>query len=472
MKPITRRQFLGQASCAAVGSTAFLSSLLNLKLTSSAAAQSIDAGASGDDYRALICLFLAGGNDSFNMFVPYGTSEYNEYATARGNLALARSTLLPVQPSTSDGRSFGLHPGMPEVQGLFNSGELAIVANVGTLVEPTTLDAFQSGSARLPLGLFSHSDQIAHWQTAMPDQRTAIGWGGRMADLLMAGQENRKVSMNISLSGNNLFQTGREVVSFSVGRNPEGPFGINQYGATESFLGAIKTSAIDNLMAAQYQSLLEQTYAAAVRDSIEANELLASALHQVPPVQSPFSDNPISQAFSMIAHLIAVRQQLGLQRQTFFVLFGGWDHHDEVLESQNEMLPVVSRSLWELNNALKELGVHRQVTTFTASDFGRTLSSNGNGTDHAWGGHHLVMGGDVNGKLVYGDYPPLYAGNPWDTGRGRIIPSLSVDEYFAELGGWLGLSHSQLHEVFPNLKRFYLGGPGSSPVGFMKRGST
>lgn len=463
MKKISRRQFLGQASCAAVGSTAFLSTLLNLKLANSAAAQTVTS--EEEDYKALICLFLAGGNDSYNMLVPSSGEAYNEYAAIRGTLAHAQNSILPIQPATTDGRTFGLHPGMPEVQALFDSGELAMLANVGTLVEPTDLAGFQNGSSKLPLGLFSHSDQIAHWQTSLPDQRSAVGWAGRMADLLKESSNNSKVSMNISLSGNNVFQTGRNVISFSVSSNPNADLGINQYGETDSFLGAIKTNTIDSLMAANYHNLLETAYADSVKDSIEANELVEAALSTAPEIQAQFSENNVASAFSMIAKLISVRKQLGMQRQTFFVLFGGWDHHDAVIESQNAMLPIVSSALSELNVALKELGVNDQVTTFTASDFGRTLTSNGDGTDHAWAGNHLVMGGAVQGKMIYGDYPPLYEGNPYDTGRGRLIPTLSVDEYFAELALWFGLSQTEVHEIFPNLGKFYAGS--SKPVGFM-----
>ncbi|MEM7391569.1 MAG: DUF1501 domain-containing protein, partial [Verrucomicrobiota bacterium] len=201
----SRREFLGQANCAAIGSTCLFSNLLNLGQITAASGETVPAG---NDYRALVCILLAGGNDSFNMLVPRGAAEYAEYQTIRADLALAQNTLLPITPLTSDGKQYGIHPGMPEMQTLFNNGNLAFVSNVGTLVEPTTLTQFQNGSVPLPVGLFSHSDQIMHWQTSVPDRRSTIGWGGRTADVLSALNTNANISMNISLAGSNVFQAG------------------------------------------------------------------------------------------------------------------------------------------------------------------------------------------------------------------------------------------------------------------------
>ncbi len=450
----SRRRFLGQASCAAVTATPLLSTLFNLRMAGNLAAQSTN------DYRALVCIFLAGGNDSFNMLVPTDAGSYQGYQAARSNLAIPTGNLLPLNGDVG-GKTFGVHPGMPEVQGLYNTGKLAFVANVGTLVEPTTLARFQSNSARLPVGLFSHSDQIMHWQTSVPDQRSPYGWAGRMADLLRAQPTNEKVSMNISLSGTNTFQSGRRTVSYDITPEGNGSVVLNEEDGEGGF-GAIGSTAVKSLMDLNYKNLFQQTFASLNRRSIDAGRDFANAVSNA-SVQTAFSPSDLSRSLQMIARTIGARQALGAQRQTFFVMFGGWDHHDELINSHAAMLPVVSKAMGEFDQALTELGVNQNVTTFTASDFARTLSSNGRGSDHAWGGNHIVVGGAVKGGKIYGTYPDLAPNNTLDTGRGRLIPTLATDEYFAELAQWFGVSRSDLPEVFPNLDRFQ----SQSGIGFL-----
>lgn len=455
---ISRRRFLGQASCAAVGTTALYNTVLNLGM--------FNALACGDptEYRGLVCLFLSGGIDSFNVLVPRGPAEHAEYAAVRGDLTLPADALLPIVPATPDGREYGLHPGLVELQPLFEQGNLALLTNVGTLVEPTTLQSFRNGSARLPLGLFSHSDQATHWQTSLPDQRTAVGWAGRMADILQEGNCNQNISMNISLAGSNVWQSGKLTAHYSIGEN--GSQGIRDYrGPSEE--AQVRTEAIDGLLAIEYQNLFEKTFADRMRGAIDAHLVFSAAIDALPPLQTQFSDTSLSRRFRMIALTIAAREALGMKRQTFFVEAGGWDHHDEVILNQEAMLPVVSRALSEFHAALVELGVADRVTTFTASDFGRTLSSNGRGSDHAWGGNHLVLGGSVRGGDLYGRFPDLYAGNNLDTGRGRLIPTLSVDEYFAEMALWFGVPAADLEIVLPNVARFWSPGSSTPPVGFL-----
>ncbi|MEM8960880.1 MAG: DUF1501 domain-containing protein [Acidobacteriota bacterium] len=471
--PISRRRFLGQASCTAVGATSLFSSLLNLRAAGALAATRppvVSAGPlPGNDYRALVYLFLAGGNDSFNMLVPRGPAEYAEYAAIRGDLALPVGSLLPITPATSDGREYGVHPGMPEVQQLFNTGQLAFLANVGSLVEPTTKTAIIAGSANLPLGLYSHSDQIMHWQTSLPDQRASLGWAGRTADLLRASNTDNTVSMNISLAGTNVFQAGSQVVSYAIQPTGNGSIGPTGYNGTQT-VDQLRTAAINSMLDQQYQSLFMDTFAKGKRAAIDSHLLFSGAVGAVAPFTTTFSDNPISQSFQMVARTIAARQTLGARRQTFFILFGGWDHHDEVINAQAEMLPVVSKALGEFHDVLTELGVLDRVVTCTASDFARTLTSNGQGSDHAWGGNHMVMGGPVVGGDIYGTYPQLYADNDLDTGRGRLIPTTSCDEYFAELALWLGVAPSDLATVLPNIGRFYTPGSGP-PIGFLGGGA-
>lgn len=462
----TRRRFLGEASCTAVGATSLFSTLLNMRSAGALAGPSavaFNGPLPGNDYKALVCLFLAGGNDSYNMLVPRGASEYAEYAAIRGDLALPQQSLLPIFPATADGREFGVHPGMPEVQQLFAAGRLAFVANVGALVEPATKQGVISGSNRLPLGLYSHSDQITHWQTSLPDQRASLGWVGRTADLLTSSNANQTVSMNISLSGTNIFQAGSQVSPYSITEN--GSLGLEPAGQGDLF-EQLRATAIDGLLGQQYQNLFIDTFSKSSRNALDAYQLFSGALDAVPSLVTTFSENDISKSFQMVARTISARQALGVRRQTFFILFGGWDHHDEVLNNQATMLPVVSRALGEFDAALAELGVQNDVVTFTASDFARTLTSNGRGSDHAWGGHHLVMGGPVAGGDLYGSYPELYPDNDLDTGRGRLIPTLSCDEYFAELALWLGVSTSDLTTVLPNIGRFYTPGA-TAPIGFL-----
>lgn len=450
-----RRRFLGQASCAAVGTTALFNTILQLRAFNAVAAP-------GEDYRALVCLFLSGGIDSFNVLVPRGDAEHQEYAAIRGDLALPIDQLLPITPATSDGKLYGMHPGLPELQALFGSGRLALVTNVGTLVEPTTGDQYRNGQVRLPLGLFSHSDQQMQWQSSIPDQRSAVGWAGRMADVMDSGNCDPNIGMNISLSGNNIWQSGRVTSQYTISENGAVP--LWDYRGTSP--GAlVRTEAVDSLLALQYRHLFEKVFAQRMRGAIDAQVDFSNAIAQVPPLTTQFSNTSLSRKFRMIALTIAAREALCMKRQTFFIEWGGWDHHDEVILNQQAMLPIVSHALSEFQSALVELNVADQVTTFTASDFGRTLSSNGRGSDHAWGGNHIVMGGALAGGDLYGRFPDLYAGNDLDTGRGRLIPTTSVDAYFAQLAVWFGVSTADLEVILPNIGRFWTPGSSTLPLG-------
>lgn len=449
---LSRRQFLGQASCAAVTAIPVINTILNLKMAGSVAAAEPVTG----EYRALVCIFLNGGNDSFNMLVPRGNAEYAEYAAIRQDLALAQNSLLPINPINNPGIQLGVHPGMPELQQLFENGHAAFVANVGTLVEPVTKATYQSGSATLPLGLFSHSDQIEQWQTSLPDTRSAVGWAGRMADMLKELNNNEKVSMNISLAGSNVWQSGLSVFEYAI--TSGGAVGLQGYQPQwQQYQELIqsRSAAVDSQLALQYNNLFAQTFAKSKKDAVDAYEVFATATAPDLPAGATFPSSTLAQQLRMVAKTIAGRNQLGMTRQTFFLSLGGWDHHDEVLDNQAAMLPIVSQAVGAFYNALELLGVQNQVTLFSCSDFGRTLTSNGRGSDHAWGGNHFVVGGDVNGKQIYGQYPSLYDNNPLDVGRGRLIPTTSADEYFAELALWLGVSQSSLPLVLPNINRFY-----------------
>lgn len=459
-RKMTRRRFLGEASCAAIGSTALFNTLLNLRMAGTAAGQSIGGG---NDYKALVCLFLAGGNDSFNMLVPRGAAEYAEYAAIRRDLALPQAELLALNPVNAVGRQLGAHPNMPEVQALFEAGKLAFVANVGTLVERITKEQYENESVPVPLGLYSHSDQIQQWQTSIPDHAGAIGWGGRTADLLHALNANQSISMNISISGSNVWQAGNQVVEYSI--TPWGSVGLDGYEGTWND-SAARGAAIDSQLDLAYRNLFEKTFAQKSRGAIDAHYQFMGAINATAPIATVFpTDSWLGENLKMVARTIAARSLLNVRRQTFFVMIGGWDHHDDVINNQQVMLADVSACIGAFHSALVEIGAENDVTLFTASDFGRTLTSNGAGSDHAWGGNHLVMGGAVQGQRVLGQYPDLYEDNPLDTGRGRLIPTTSVDEYFADLALWLGVDKVNLPVVLPNIERFYNLQSSAAPLG-------
>ena len=461
---LSRRQFLGQASCAAVTAIPVINTILNLKLAGSVAA----AEPGPAEYRALVCVFLNGGNDSFNMLAPRGNAEYAEYADIRQDLALAQADLLPIHPLEYNGPQLGIHPGMLALQQLFENGNAAFVANVGTLVEPVTKTQYVNGSVPLPLGLFSHSDQIEQWQTSLPDTRSAVGWAGRMADLLKSFNSNENVSMNVSLSGSNVWQSGQSVFEYAI--TPNGAVGLQGYNADwQQWQDVVqaRSAAIDSQLGLHYQNLFAQTFAKSKRDAFDAYEVFAAATAPELPPGATFPATNLGQSLRMIARTIAGRSALGMTRQTFFVSFGGWDHHDEVINNQAVMLPVVSQAVGAFYNALELIGVNDQVTLFSASDFGRTLTSNGRGSDHAWGGNQFVVGGAVNGRRIYGTYPSLHENNPLDVGRGRLIPTVSADEFFAEMALWLGVSRGNLPLVLPNIERFYDTNSEGWPIGFL-----
>jgi uncharacterized protein (DUF1501 family) len=463
-KAYSRRRFLGVASCAALGTTTMFNTLMNLSMANTLAGA--NRYRSQNDYRALVCILLAGGNDSFNMLVPTTSSAYGEYAATRSNLALAQGDLLPLNYTDGQGRSFGVHPAMPEVQGLFNQGKLAFLTNVGTLVAPTTKAQVQAGTAPLPKGLLSHADQIQQWQTSVPQTREARGWGGRMADILASQNTNQGISMSISLGGTNVFQAGQNTTEFAITNRGNGSVGIHVY-ESQTWYDQIIREGVDSLLNQQYQDIFKRTFRDKVYQAQGQHEAFSTAIAGVAPFATQFSSNGVSQDMHMIAKTIAARDPLGMSRQTFFVSFGGWDHHDEVLNNQMNMLAVVSQAMREFQLAMEELGVADQVTTFTISDFARTLTSNGNGSDHAWGGNAMVMGGDVNGGVVYGDYPTLALGSNLELGNGVLLPTLATDEYFAELAQWMGVSSSDMPYLLPNLSNFYSIGSPNAPIGFM-----
>ncbi len=477
---ISRRNFLGQASCAAIGSTTIFSTLFNLKTVNAAASFNSSINNNAEDYKALVCILNSGGIDSFNMLVPRSTAAYNQYAATRSNMALAQGALRPINPLNADpqGRQFGFHPSMVHMQNLFETGKLAFINNVGTLIQPITKAQFYAGTVPSPLGLYSHSDQQLQWQTGIPHERTAIGWGGKIADLLISANPNQTISMNISLSGSNIFQTGENTVEYSL--DPEsGSLGIIDYNNQDWVLHTMKRAAIDGMVNPTYKNVFKNTYRKTIKTAIDGNEMLSAILDNPPTFNVPFitQDNNFGASLQQIARTIAGRSELNVKRQIFFVDIGGWDMHDELLNAQAEGLTIVDNALHQFNAAMEQLGVSDKVTVFSLSEFSRTLTSNGNGTDHAWGGNVFVMGGAVNGRRLYGQYPslaltnynsnPSLDTNPLEVGGGSLIPTTSADQYFAEIALWYGVPASDLVMLFPNIGNFYNPMSGVPPIGFL-----
>lgn len=461
---LDRRKFLTHSCHLGLATTTLGSSLMQLGLARNVAAQSAPLI---DDYKALVCILLAGGNDSYNMLVPTDGEDYAGYADIRSDLALPRESLLALSGTDDSGRSFGIHPGMPGMQARFASGEVALLRSVGTLVEPMDTASLIAQTAKLPLGLYSHSDQIQQWQSAISDARSAQGWAGRIADLLEEGNPSNGISMNISLVGNNVFQSGSLSTAYAISSSGNGAPELAAYHRGGENGGLLRT-AIDGLLSTEHKQLLRREYGSRLQSAIESQATFDAALALAPPLPGEFSESPFSAAMQQIARVISVRGALGASRQTFFVTVGGWDHHDELIDSQAAMLPAIDAGLNEFQNAISNMGMGEQVTSFTISDFGRTLTSNGRGSDHGWSGHHIVMGGAVNGGAFYGNYPEIFAGNPLDVGRGVYAPTTSVDEYFGELALWFGVAPNELESVLPNAHRFFDPVSTSRPMGFMR----
>ena len=460
MGHLSRRKFLGHAGCAAMTSTTMLSSLLNLKALNAAALSNSDV-ADSNGYKAVVCITLSGGNDGYNMLIPTTSSEYNDYAAVRTNLSVPQANILGLNTLNTPGRTFGLHPSMPNLTNLYNQGKAAFVANVGTLIEPLTVQEFWDQSKRAPLGLLSHSDQLQQWMTAVPHERASTGWGGKIADMINQMNGNPDLSMNISLGGTNIFQTGVESVEYSV--DPYGGItGINGHNDEWAF-NTIKKNAIDELLDRTYNDIYENTYANVTRKSRDGWLAYRDALDNVNLNTSfePQTNNPdyevITRSMEWVAQMIAARDELGFKRQTFYVDFPGWDHHDEVVNAQAAMLSELDYAINQFQIAMQELNTEDCVVSFVISDFARTLRSNGNGTDHAWGSSVMTIGGPVIGQNIYGTFPTTLdpTQNDFDLGGGIIVPTTSADVYFAEIAHWFGVGKSDLETIFPNLINFY-----------------
>lgn len=497
---MSRRQFLRQAACASLGVTGMVNTMASLKLTAaSLQTQSLT------DYKALVCIYQGGGNDSNNLLIPAGNAGSDplraDYEAGRGEVALESDTLhaLTIPETTSafkkhHGSSvppMGVHPSTPELATMFNAGELAFVCNVGTLVYPfANRDEYRDEIVPSPPSLFSHSDQALQWQTSLPDQPFQTGWGGRMADMLHTAYNsgNSNVSMSISMNGINSFQrsSSPETALFAMSSSGMRPFSgyhsgqdlyVRAYEEGGTFQNPIyknsregsRLKAFEQLIKLTSENLLEDNYAAAVVSTRAVEEVMASAdvlaNNNGIDYDTIFTDaaTSLGDQLKSVARLIAGRSALGNNRQLFFVQVGGYDTHQAILESHAELMQELSQSLKAFRDALVASGDWDKVVAFTASDFSRTFTANGTdndaGTDHAWGGHAIVMGGSVAGGNLYGHFPPLKLGDHAEsfdahTSRGRWIPTTAVDQYSAVMAKWMGADSNGMETIFPNLSRF------------------
>lgn len=430
-------------------------------------AQAVGTGGFAD-YKALVCLFLFGGNDSWNMVVPTSTAEYNAYSTSRGggtasSLAIPQASLLPINPLTPDpsGASYGLHPGMAGLRDLFEAGKAAVVANVGPLVRPTTKTQYQQAATtghELPPQLFSHNDQQDQWHSLRGKAILKSGWGGRVADVLNAQLGNQQLSLNVSLAGQTYFQAGdvaRPYVMGATGATTFQGFGatgtaLARRNAFQAVVNASRTSTANSVYERSFATVQQR----AVQFADTVNTALAGSRNFTALPDSGVTLSPLQQQLRTVAKLISARGSLSMSRQVFFVSTGGFDQHDDLVADQPGLLGNVSTSIKSFYDALAEIGIDGNVTLFTHSDFGRTLTSNGDGADHAWGGVQFVVGGAVRGQQIYGQYPVLSLGSAQDVGGGRFIPTTSADQYAATLASWFGVQDADLAKVAPSIGNF------------------
>lgn len=490
----SRREFLRRAAIlsGSVGPAA-LPFAMNLATMNAAHAQSTSG------YKALVCLFLYGGNDSANMVLPTDTTSWNTYATVRATapdpIALrpegtpadtgaaaaspaALGGVLRIAPNftafpVNNSRTFALHPSMPEMRSLFDAGRVAVIANAGPLIQPMTKDEYRANSAAKPrpAKLFSHNDQASTWQALGPEG-VRVGWGGRFGDLL-AGSNTQTVFTNISVGGNAVFMAGQNVFQYQVGTGGAVAIGNitgTLYGsaaAATSYRNIITANntpnSVAHLLAREQTNMTKRSIDAQVAFQGAFNGSTVAAPGQyVQPSSRTNQNNSLATQLQTVARIIGARSALGAGRQVFFVSMGGFDTHDNQNRSQADLMARLSHAINYFDGVMATMGMANNVTLFTASDFGRTFTSNGDGTDHGWGAHHFVHGGAVNGKEIYGRFPQVGLNQPDEVGSGSFLPAVSVDQIGATLGKWFGVSDSNLNMVFPNLRNF------QADLGFMK----
>ena len=486
----SRRAFLRRSAQLAFTGVA-LPTALNLASMGEAAA----FGAADGTYKALVCVFMYGGNDYGNTVIPYDDANYNKYSTIRGGgagqtaggIALAKAdlaaTLLDSTTGLPAGRQYAFHPSMTGLRGLFNGGQAAVQLNVGPLIVPLTKLEYQGNnrtSFPLPPKLFSHNDQQSVWQSSSPEGST-IGFGGNMGDLAMASNTNSLFTC-ISVTGNAVFLAGDSALAYQISSG--GAIKINSL-ANDVYGSSAVKGAMSQLIQQTRSHVLENEYNNVTRRAVGAEGSVTTAIGARDAADAraefaPFvglTNNSLASQMKMVARLIEARGKLGAKRQVFFVSIGGFDLHDNLMGNHVTNMKRVSDAMTAFYQTTANLGVAGDVTAFTASDFGRTLTSNGDGSDHGWGSHHWVVGGAVNGKAYYGSAPPVSVSNTsapddqWHVGQGRLLPSTSVDQYAATLAKWFGVSQAEMSGVLPNIGRFGVqGGRPDYPIdlGFLR----
>ena len=403
---------------------------------------------SGSGYKALVCVFLFGGNDANNTLIPFDTANYNAYSSLRGDLALAQNTLLPLTPTPN----FALNPNLPDIQTLFNNKNAAFVANVGTLIQPLTRSQYLAGQTA-PTNLFSHPDQQLEWQNAAQSASTQTGWAGRIADALGATyNQGATIPMITSVSGDTLFCNGTSTAPVSIS-----PGNVGAASCSEGSECTARQASAQALLTLDSGLSLIQADDSITTNAYAYAKTLSDAVQSITPLQTVFpANNGLAAQLQQIAQIIQVRGALGVQRQIFFASLGNFDTHADQLTLQSSLLAEISPALAAFYNATLELNVASEVTTFTMSDFSRTFQPNSNkGSDHAWGSHHMVIGGAVKGGQIYGTYPTLALGGPDDSGsNGRWVPSTSSSQYAATLASWFGVPTAELPTILPSIGSF------------------
>ncbi len=438
----TRRQALKTFGLAATIGVPMLTPLI---ATGSAAAQT------AEDYKALVCINLFGGNDQSNTVIPRSGAAYTAYQNARPTLAVSSASILPVSPTGFAGPELGFSPSLPGLRTLFEQGRCAVLANVGTLVEPVTRDQYRAGTKRVPRQLFSHSDQSILWEAGPSDRTSQSGWLGRIGDLTAdTFNAGSQVSLTMSIAGTTLILAGDQTIQYQISSG-----GVSRVQNTNSLYSSEPGgAALRQLLTKQGTNTFENALTTISARAMSNAALVESATSDQTALKTTFPGTGLGAQARMVARMIGARKALSHKRQIFVISMGGFDNHGELVKDHAARLTELDGAMSALYAATVEMGVPNNVTSFTTSEFGRALQHNGRGSDHGWGGHHLIVGGAVQGRRVYGSWPTVALGGAEDAGNGALVPTTSLDEYGATLARWFGASTAQLSTVMPNLSRF------------------